>query len=64
MRKLIFKAILYRIGAIIIGFSFFYLVFKKVKEATIFTIYYELLQTLWYLLYEKFWKKYKKNIFK
>lgn len=64
MTKLILKAILYRLGSFILSFIFCYVVFGDAGEATIGTIIIELLHTLWYIGFEKMWKKIKKIIFK
>jgi len=64
MIKLILKAALYRIGALLLTFFLFFLVFGELKEATFWTIGFELAHTLWYIVYENIWKKYKKLIFK
>lgn len=64
VKKLIFKTILYRLTALVISFTIFYVYFGEVMAATKWMLVIEITHTVWYICYERLWKKYKKKIFK
>jgi len=60
-RELLKKSIAFRVISVTVMALFFYIVTGSLKQMTILTAMVEVIKTIQYVIFEFYWKKYKKK---